>query len=245
VFDFSGKVLWLSGANGVISRAIAKTFFELGADCILTDLDETGLTAFASSLKGTSNRARALRQDVTRSADTETVVETIRRDYGRFDFLVTSAGLYRDQMVAGMTDAQWQQGISVNLDGVFHCCRAAIPLLGEGSAIVNVASMSDHKGSFMHAPYAAAKGAVLAFSRTLALELAPKVRVNAVSPGLIDTPLVKPLLDRQSPQLIESTPLKRLGRPEEVAQVVAFLCSDWASFITAETIHINGGLYIS
>ncbi len=158
---------------------------------------------------------------------------------------MTSAGLYRDQLVDGMTDAQWQQGIGVNLDGVFHCCRAAVPLLGDGAAIVNVASMSGHKGSYLHAPYAAAKGAVLAFTRTLALELAPQVRVNAVSPGLIDTPLVKPLLDRQGPQLIDSTPLKRLGRPDEVAKVVAFLCSDWASFITAETIHINGGLYIS
>jgi 3-oxoacyl-[acyl-carrier protein] reductase len=86
---------------------------------------------------------------------------------------------------------------------------------------------------------------VLAFTRTLAMELAPRIRVNAISPGLIDTPLVKPLLDKQGPQLIESTPLKRLGRTDEVAGVVAYLCSDLASFITAETIHVNGGLYIA
>jgi 3-oxoacyl-[acyl-carrier protein] reductase len=245
MFDFTGKVLWLSGANGAISRAIAKTFFDLGADCMLTDLDGPGVAAFAQSLSSPTHRAIGLRQDVTRAEDAVAVVNTIRSEFSRLDFLVTSAGLYRDQMVEGMTDAQWQQGIGVNLDGVFHTCRAAIPVLAVGGAIVNVASMSGHKGSYMHAPYAAAKGAVLAFSRTLALELAPNIRVNAVSPGLIDTPLVKPLLDRQGPQLIEATPLKRLGTPEEVARVVAFLCSDWASFITAETVLINGGLYIA
>jgi 3-oxoacyl-[acyl-carrier protein] reductase len=245
MIDFAGKTLWLSGANGVISRAIASVFYELGASCVLTDLDAAGLEAFARELDPAGKRVLSLRQDVTSSADTDRVAAAVRERFGTLDFLITSAGLYRDQLVAGMSDAQWEQGIGVNLDGVFHCCRAAAPLLAKGGAIVNVASMSGHKGSHMHAPYAAAKGAVLAFTRTLALELAPDIRVNAVSPGLIDTPLVKPLLDRSGPELIRSTPLQRLGTPEEVAKVVAFLCSDWASFITAETVHINGGLYIS
>ena len=99
-------------------------------------------------------------------------------------------------------------------------------------------------GSYQHAHYSAAKGAVLSFSRSLALELAPRVRVNAVSPGLIDTPLIKPLLAARGDELLKATPLKRLGTPEEVARVIAFLCSDWASFVTGETVHINGGLYI-
>ncbi len=245
MIDFSGRTLWLSGANGVISRAIAEAFYGLGANCLLTDLDETGLAAFARQLDPSGERVLGLRQDVTDTTDTDRVAAAVRERFGGLDFLVTSAGLYRDQLVAGMSDAQWQQGIGVNLDGVFRCCRAAAPLLARGGAIVNVASMSGHKGSHMHAPYAAANGAVLAFTRTLALELAPDIRVHAVSPGLIDTPLVKPLLDRSGPELIRSTPLQRLGRPDEVAKAVAFLCSDWASFITAETVHINGGLYIS
>jgi 3-oxoacyl-[acyl-carrier protein] reductase len=243
--DFTGRTLWLSGANGAISRAIARTFAGLGANCVLTDLNADALAIFGAELDRTGERIVCLGQDVTRSAETDRVVETIRRRFGRLDFLVTSAGLYRDQLVEGMPDEQWRHDIAVNLDGVFYCCRAALPLMGEGGAIVNVASMSGHKGSFMHAPYAASKGAVLAFTRTLALELAPAIRVNAVSPGLIDTPLVKPLLDRQGPELIRSTPLKRLGRPEEVASAVAFLCSDSASFITAETLHVNGGIYIA
>jgi 3-oxoacyl-[acyl-carrier protein] reductase len=110
--------------------------------------------------------------------------------------------------------------------------------------VVNIASMAGHRGSYQHAHYAAAKGAVLSFTRSLALELAPRVRVNAVSPGLIDTPMVRPLMAARGPQLIEQTPLKRLGTSEEVARVIAFLCSDWASFITGETVHVNGGLYI-
>jgi 3-oxoacyl-[acyl-carrier protein] reductase len=105
--------------------------------------------------------------------------------------------------------------------------------------------MAGHRGSYQHAHYAAAKGAVLSFSRSLALELAPRIRVNAVSPGLIDTPMVKPLLAARGDELLAATPLKRLGQPEEVARAIAFLCSDWASFITGETLHINGGLYIA
>jgi 3-oxoacyl-[acyl-carrier protein] reductase len=158
---------------------------------------------------------------------------------------VTSAGLYRDQMVHDMTDAQWRQAVGVNLDGVFYSSRAAIPLFIQGSAICNVASMAGHRGSYMHSHYAASKGGVLTFSRTLALELAPKVRVNSVSPGIIDTPLVQPLLAKQGQKLLESTPMKRWGLPIEVAQTVAYLCSDWSSFITGETLHINGGLYIA
>lgn len=245
MFDFSDRVLWLSGANGVISRAIATTFAGLGANCVLTDLDEAGVVAFAASIAAPKGRIVGLRQDVTRSEDAAAVADFIGREFGGLDFLVTSAGLYRDQLVEGMSDAEWRSGIAVNLDGVFNCSRAAVTLFREGSAVVNVASMSAHKGSFLHAPYAAAKGAVLALTRTLALELAPKTRVNAISPGLIDTPLVKPLLDREGPRLIESTPLRRLGHADEVGKAVAFLCSDWASFVTAETLHVNGGLYIA
>jgi 3-oxoacyl-[acyl-carrier protein] reductase len=245
MYDFSGRTLWLTGSNGAISREIARVFFNLGANCVLTDLDEAGIQGFAQTLDPTGERAFGLKQDAVKSADANSVAETIKGRFGKLDFLVTSAGLYRDQMIHDMTDEQWQISTGINLNGVFYTCRAAMPLLAKGGAVVNVASMAGHRGSFNHSSYAASKGGVLTFTRTLALELAPDVRANAVSPGIIDTPLVKPLLDKQGPQLVASTPLKRLGRPEEVAQTVAYLCSDWASFITGETIHINGGLYIT
>jgi 3-oxoacyl-[acyl-carrier protein] reductase len=245
MIDFTGRVMLLTGANGAISRAIATMFHQQGAACILTDIDEAGIVEFAQSLDPSGESCMGMKQDVTSSTDADRVMAAVKEKFGHLDFLVTSAGLYRDQMVHDMTDEQWQHSVGINLDGVFYTCRAAIPLLRDGGAIVNVSSMSGHRGSYMHSSYAASKGGVLAFTRTLAMELAPRIRVNAISPGLIDTPLVKPLLDKQGPQLIESTPLKRLGRTDEVAGVVAYLCSDLASFITAETIHVNGGLYIA
>lgn len=244
MFNFAGKTLLLTGANGSISRAIAKLFFDLGASCALTDIDEAALQAFARELDPQAERTLVLSQDAASSADADRALAAAKGRFETIDFVVTSAGLYRDQMVQDMTDQQWQQSLDINLSGVFYTCRAAIPYLSDGASIVNIASMAGHKGSYMHSHYAAAKGGVLTFSRSLALELAPRVRVNAVSPGLIDGPMVQPLLRLRGPQLIEQTPLKRLGQPAEVARLVAFLCSDWASFITGESVHVNGGLYI-
>ena len=245
MFAFQGKTLLLTGANGGITRAIARTFHELGANLVLTDLDGAGVQGFARELDPAGQRVLTMKVDATRSEECDASLRLVKEKFGKLDYLVNGAGLYLDQMVATMTDAQWRQTIGVNLDGVFYTCRAAIPVLADGGAIVNIASMAGHRGSFQHTHYAAAKGAVLTFSRSLARELAPRVRVNAVSPGLIDTPLIQPLLKVSGTALIDQTPLKRLGRPEEVARVIAFLCSDWASFITGETIHINGGLHIA
>lgn len=245
MFDFTGRTLLLTGANGGISRAVAKTFFDLGANCVLTDLDAAGIAAFAAELDPSGTRAVGLRQDAASPEDAERALAEVKARFGALDILVTSAGLYREKRVAEMTDAWWRSGIAVNLDGVFYTCRAAIAHFAEGASIVNIASMAGHRGSLGHADYAAAKGAVLTFSRTLAKELAPKVRVNAVSPGLIDTPMVRGLMDASGAALLADTPLKRLGTAEEVARVVAFLASDWASFVTGATVHVNGGLYIA
>ena len=244
MFEFHGRVLVLTGANGAITRAIARTFFELGADLLLSDLDHEGLAGFARELDPDGRRVATLRQDARRPEEAAALAERCRERFGQADFLVTGAGLYRDQLVETMSDEQWRETIGINLDGVFFTCRAMAPLLRDGGAIVNIASMAGHRGSYQHAHYSAAKGAVLSFSRSLALELAPRIRVNAISPGLIDTPLIQPLLAAKGDELIKATPLKRLGQPEEVARAIAFLCSDWASFVNAETLHINGGLYV-
>ena len=243
--DFSSKTLLLTGANGGITRATAREFFSRGANLVLTDLNADGLTAFAAELDPSGHRIVTLGGDATRSADADAAVAAAQDRFGGIDFLVTGAGLYLDQLIGTMTDAQWRQAIGVNLDGVFYVCRAASKALRDGGAVVNIASMAGHRGSYQHAHYAAAKGAVLSFTRSLALELAPRVRANAVSPGLIDTPMVKPLMALRGAQLIEATPLKRLGTSEEVARVIAFLCSDAASFVTGETIHVNGGLHVA
>lgn len=244
MIDFSDKVLLLTGANGAIGRAVAQLFHRHGAACVLTDLDIEGMTAFARELDPGGTRVLALRQDATQASDAGRAVEAAVAGFGRIDMLVTAAGLYRDRLVSEMSEAEWRQSIAINLDGVFHSCRAAIPHLADGSAIVNIASMAGHRGSHAHAHYAAAKGGVLSLSRSLALELAPRTRVNAVSPGLIEGPMVQPLIAKK-PELIPNTPMRRLGTTGDVAGVVAFLCSDLAGFVTGETIHVNGGLHIA
>lgn len=244
MIDFSGKVLLLTGGNGAISRAIATLFHRHGASCVLTDLDGEGVAAFARELDPGGSRTLALRQDAAQASDAQRAVKAAVSHFGAIDHLVTAAGLYRDRLVSEMSEAEWRQSIAINLDGVFHSCRAAIPHLAEGGSIVNLASMAGHRGSYAHAHYAAAKGGVLSLTRSLALELAPKIRVNAVSPGLIEGPMVQPLIAKK-PELIQNTPMKRLGTADEVAGVVAFLCSDLAGFVTGETIHVNGGLHIA
>jgi len=245
MFDFNGKVLVLSGANGVIARSIAETFYSLGASLVLSDFNEADLKNFARELDPEGKRVHAMKADVRKESDCNSVSAKVKELFGYADFLVTGAGLYRDQLVESMTEEQWQETIGINLDGVFFFCRNMIPLLRTGGSIVNISSMAGHRGSYQHAHYSAAKGAVLSFSRSLAIELAPNIRVNCVSPGLVDTPMVQPLLKVNGDALIKATPMKRLCRPEEVAQVIAYLCSDWASFVVGETIHINGGLYIA
>lgn len=244
MMDFSGKVLLLTGANGAIARAVARLFHHHGASCVLTDLDADGVGAFARELDASGTRALALRQDVAIADDAARAVGAAVARFGRIDALVTAAGLYRERLIADMSEEEWRQSITINLDGVFHICRAAIPHLSEGASIVNIASMAGHRGSYAHAHYAAAKGGVLSLTRSLALELAPRARANAVSPGLIEGPMVQPLIAAR-PELIPNTPMRRLGTAEDVAGAVAFLCSDLAGFVTGETIHVNGGLHVA
>lgn len=244
-WGFRGKLLWLTGANGLIAREIAATFYRLGASCLLTDVDLEGLEQFCDALDPARDRLLCFRQDVGSSEDANRVAEAIKTRFDGLDFVVTAAGLYRERTIAEMTDADWRTSAAVNLDGVFFTCRAAAPLFRDQAAIVNIASMAGHRGSHSHAGYAASKGGVLTLTRTLALELAPRVRANAVSPGIIDTPLVRQLMEQQGARITEATPLKRIGLPAEVASAVAFLCSQSASFITGETLHVNGGLHIA
>lgn len=243
--SFQDKVLVITGACGGIASATARLFFNAGAKLLLADIDELGVQSLAKNLDPTGERVIAVHHDA-RCPDSAASMAARCRDYfGHADFLVNGAGIYRQQLVSTMSDEQWRETMTVNLDGVFFISKALIPLLREGGAIVNIASIAGHKGSQGHAHYAATKGALLSFTKSLALELGPAIRVNAVSPGIIDTPMVRQLMAQKGPQLLQGTPLNRLGTTEEVAGAVAFLCSDWAGFITGETIHVNGGLYMA
>lgn len=245
MFDLTGKVALITGANGGIPRATAKLFRKLGAHLVLTDVDPEAMAQFAASLPPGEARILTARVDVTKAADVDEAMAMTGREFGGLDILVTGAGLYVEQEVASMTDDDWRQTIAVNLDGVFHACRAAMLLLRNGGSIVNIASMAGHRGSVRHAHYAACKAAVLAFTRSLVHELSQRgVRANCVSPGIIATPMTEAIMAQNGAALIAATPMRRFGTPEEVASVIAFLASDAAAFVTGETIHINGGLYM-
>ncbi|AOA57770.1 SDR family NAD(P)-dependent oxidoreductase [Acinetobacter larvae] len=245
MFNFQGKTVVITGASGGIAVSCIEKLYQAGAQLLLTDIQLPALQQLAARLDPSAQRILTLAQDVADSAQADAVMQVAAERFGGIDILIPCAGLYRACALKEMSDQEWSKVTAVNLDGVFYSIRAAIPYLHQGGAIVNVTSMAGHKGSYHHGHYAASKGAVLNLTRTLAMELAPHIRVNNVSPGLIDTPMIQALMQEKGEQLLAQTPLHRLGRADEVADAILYLASDFASFITGETLHVNGGLYIA
>ncbi|WP_322008761.1 SDR family NAD(P)-dependent oxidoreductase [Paraburkholderia sp. J12] len=245
MYDFQGRTLLLTGANGGIGRAIATIFHQYGANMVLADMDEPGLRHFADALDPGGQGVATLRMDAAIPDDSGRAVDLAVERFGGIDFLVPSAGLYEARPFREMQDSQWRRTLSINLDGVFYLCQRALGALRPDSAIVNLTSVAAHRGAYYNAHYSASKGGLLSLTRSLARELGPTTRVNAVSPGIIETPMTADLIRTRGTDSIEQTPLKRLGQPEEIASVVAFLCSSAASFMTGEVLHVNGGLYMA
>lgn len=245
MFDFSQRVLLLTGANGGIGQAIAREFLEAGGLVVMADINGQGTADFGRSIDPTGTSTAVARLDASNPAEVERAVELCTSRFGRLDYLVTAAAIFEDHPFETMTDDQWRRTISANLDSVFYACSRAAPVMKQGGAIVNLASEAAHTGgSPMHAHYGATKAGVLAFTKTIARELAPRIRVNAVSPGTINTPMVARWLAQHGSGYVDTIPMRRLGEPKDVAQTVAFLCSDAASYITGTTIHVNGGGYV-
>ncbi|AQU84167.1 MAG: SDR family oxidoreductase [Halomonas sp.] len=234
----------ITGAAGEIPAAIAKRFHDRNIRLLLSDISMEALTPLVESLGGEQS-CYGMMQDVSKAEDAERLALKCQEIFGKVDYIVTAAGLYQHLPLGEIGVSEWRNSLAINLDGVFYTIQALRPLLSHRSSIVNLASLAGQRGSINHTPYATAKGGVLTLTRSLAQELSPLTRVNAVSPGLIDTRMMKSLDEIKRQNMIDSTPLQRLGRPDEVASVVDFLCSDAASYITGEAIQVNGGLYIN
>ncbi|MEW5913243.1 MAG: 3-oxoacyl-ACP reductase FabG [Thermodesulfobacteriota bacterium] len=242
------KVAIITGAARGIGAATARALAVEGADVALNDLDQAALAALAVEIEKMGRRCLVVPGNVAeRSFAAKMVADTVQ-NLGGLDILVNNAGITRDAMGHKMTPEQWDQVIAVNLTGVFNCLQAAmIPMRQQGrGAIINVSSTSRY-GNPGQLNYSASKGGVVGLTRTAAMELGPKgVRVNCVSPGTIDTEMLKTVPQQSLAMFMQFlVPLRRLGRPEEVASLIVFLASEEASYITGQTINVDGGAHTS
>ena len=248
---FAEKSVIVTGGARGIGRAVVNAFAQAGADVMIGDfrLDEAKTTALAIS-ESTGRRVVAVRADVTKLEDVHAMRDETLRLFGKIDVLVNSAGWDRLLSFVKTTPDMWDRVIAINFKGVVHTCHAILPHMSERKqgAIVNLSSDTARVGSFGEAIYAASKAAVIAFSKTLAREHArDRIRVNAVCPGLVDTPLIEEMKqDEFTHKILDSIvnyiPFKRLGQPEEIAPMSLFLASDAASYITGQVFSVNGGL---
>ena len=247
----SGKVAVVTGGNAGIGEAIARAFAREGALVVITGRRQEELDRVVSDIVKEQGKAFAVAGSVT---DEPHVQETVRRtvqQFGRLDILVNNAGIGDfGKRLHEIDDATWAQVLDVNLTGVFRMTRAALPqMLKQGKgAIVNISSIASLVGLPTLPAYAASKGALDAMTRALAIDYAKEgIRCNAVNPGLIDTPMAAPLMSNleQLDSILSHYPIRRAGKPEEVANMVLYLASDEAAWVTGGTFPIDGGMTVS
>lgn len=248
-----GKVAVITGAGSGIGRAAAALFAAEGAEVAIVDQDHASAEETAAQIVAVGGRAVALKADVTTSAEVERAIERTVAEFGRLDVLYNNAGVNSHGSVAVATEADWDRCFAVNAKGTFLCSRAAVPPMqaAGGGAIVNQASVAGLVGVPEFAAYCAAKGAVIALTRSMAVDLAKLgIRVNAICPGTVFTPLMEPMLrargggdvDEGMRLTVAKYPIGRLGTPEEIARVALFLASDESAFMTGSIVAADGGM---
>ncbi|HHR6028927.1 TPA: 3-oxoacyl-ACP reductase FabG [Providencia alcalifaciens] len=242
--SFEGKIALVTGASRGIGKAIALTLVSRGATVIGTATSEKGAEAITAYLEG---KGKGLALNVTSSASIEETLTQIRAEFGEIDILVNNAGITRDNLLMRMKDDEWQDIIDTNLSSVYRLSKSVLRAMMKKRCgrIISIASVVGVMGNAGQTNYAAAKAGLIGFSKSLAREVASRgITVNVVAPGFIETDMTKALTDEQRAGILSQVPADRLGDAQEIASAVAFLASDEAAYITGETLHVNGGMYM-
>ncbi len=248
--DFNSTTVVVTGAGYGIGRGIAQHFARKGARVAVLDLDASTARETEDLIRKDGGEARAYVTDVSNYESAVASVDRVRKELGDATILVNNAGIRTVRKVLEIPNEEWNRTIAVNLTGMFYMVKAVAPAMlqrGKGK-IVNVASISGLLGQNGRAAYGASKGGIIQLTRSLAVELGPRVNVNAVAPGFIPGTGMMKEIDKDTKSsgwMIESTPIKRAGTPEDIAAAVAFLASDEASFITGVTLPVDGGFSAS
>lgn len=243
MFSLEGKVALVTGASRGIGRAIATQLKTLGAVVIGTATSESGAEKISEYL----GEGSGLVLNVTCADSINTLFANIKAKHGDVDILVNNAGITRDNLMMRMKDEEWDDIIDTNLSSVFKISKIVLrPMMkARFGRIINIGSVVGTMGNAGQVNYAAAKAGLIGFTKSLAREVASRgITVNTVAPGFIDTDMTQTLTDEQKEGIFSQVPANRLGKPDEIASAVAFLASDAAAYITGETLHVNGGMYM-
>ena len=235
----------MTGGGQGLGQATATLLHQAGASVVVNYLDDpagSGRAKAEQTVAPFGTRGLAVAADVRSRADLQSLMQQIHDRFGALDLLINNAAILRDRSLKNLSDEDWDAVIETNLSAVFRVCQTALPLLRDGGRIVNLASISAVIGFFGQANYAAAKSGIIGLTKVLSRELAGRgINVNAVAPGVVLTEMGQSIPESARAQMLAQIPLKRFGEPAEIASAILFLCSPLSSYITGQTLHVNGG----